>query len=147
MDLLAEEPGGLLLIDYKSDRVAPGADLEQVVERDYSVQRLLYALAALRSGAARVEVVHWFLARPEEPVGAVYRAPEGEALGRRLAELARRARAGVYEVSPTPHRALCESCPGRRTLCSWGEAETMREQPEPEQPSPGDDRESPLRLF
>ena len=38
----------------------------------YSTQRLVYALAALRPGAERVEVVHCFLERPDEPaVGAV----------------------------------------------------------------------------
>ena len=58
------------MVDYKSDRVGPDDDLEELVERDYAVQRLLYALAVLRAGAASVEVVHWFLERPQEPVAA-----------------------------------------------------------------------------
>ena len=54
IDLLADEAdGGALVIDYKSDRVGPADDLDALVERDYSVQRLLYALAVLRDGAPR----------------------------------------------------------------------------------------------
>ncbi len=52
IDLLASEAdGGALVVDYKSDRVGAGVDLEALVERDYGVQRLLYALAVLRDGA------------------------------------------------------------------------------------------------
>jgi len=147
IDLLAEEPGGgRLLIDYKSDRVGLDASLEELVEREYGVQRLLYALAALRSGAQRVEVVHWFLERPQEPAAAVYEAARLGELEGRLGALVARARSGVYEVSPRPHRALCLSCPGRRALCSWGEAETLAAEPPGEGPGPADP-EGPLRLF
>ena len=41
LDILLREPdGGLLVVDYKSDRVAAEEDLEEVVEREYSIQRL-----------------------------------------------------------------------------------------------------------
>jgi hypothetical protein len=147
IDLLAEEADGSLVVDYKSDRVGPEMALEELVEREYAVQRLLYALAVLRSGAQRVQVVHWFLARPGEPAVAVYGAADLAGLEQRLTELAGRARAGVYEVSPMPHRALCETCPGRRGLCSWGETETMRADPLVEPKGPQEDQEGPLRLF
>ena len=148
IDLLAEEQGGgRLVVDYKSDRVGMGSGLEELVQREYAVQRLLYALAALRTGAQRVEVVHWFLERPAEPVSAVYEASSRPALERRLAELVGRARAGIYEVSPRPHRALCLTCPGRRTLCSWGELQTMGEQAGGPPGSPAEDPDGPLRLF
>ena len=69
VDILAEEAdGGALVVDYKSDRLEPGADLEAYVEDGYAVQRRLYALAALRAGAPRVEVVYALLDRPAEPV-------------------------------------------------------------------------------
>ncbi len=132
VDLLAHEAdGGLLVVDYKSDRVGPDVDLGALVERDYGVQRLLYALAVLRHGAARVEVVHWFLQRPHESVAARFAASEREGLERRLAELLERARERMrtFDVSPEPHRGLCLTCPGRGGLCSWGEMETMREDP------------------
>jgi ATP-dependent helicase/nuclease subunit A len=131
IDLLAGEPdGGYLVLDYKSDRLAPGVRLGEVVERDYAAQRLLYALAVLREGALQVEIVHWFLECPEEWVSARYTAADRPALEEQLAERLARAREHPFAVSPQPHRGLCLTCPGRAGLCSWGEAETLREVPE-----------------
>jgi ATP-dependent helicase/nuclease subunit A len=133
IDLLASEAGGgQLVLDYKSDRVGANVDLEALVERDYAIQRLLYALAVLRDGAVDVEIVHWFLERPEEPVSARYTAPERGELERLLAARVASAQTSGFRVSPLPHRALCVTCPGRTGLCSWGERETLREDPEPE---------------
>jgi ATP-dependent helicase/nuclease subunit A len=130
VDLLAYEPGGdWLVVDYKSDRVSREEDLEQLVEREYGVQRLLYALAALHGGAPAVEVVHWFLERPGESVGARFRAEERDALLEQLHARAQRAHARGFAVSETPHRGLCLTCPGRARLCSWNEADTLRERP------------------
>ncbi len=130
IDLLAAEAdGGWLVVDYKSDRVGAGVELGELVEREYGIQRLLYALAVLRDGAAGVEIVHWFLERPEEPVGARYTAAERPALERQLASRIARAREHRFSVSPFPHRGLCLTCPGREGLCSWGAAETLREIP------------------
>jgi hypothetical protein len=128
IDLLAHEAdGGHLVLDYKSDRVAPDAHLGELVEREYAIQRLLYALAVLRQGAVAVEIVHWFLERPEEPVGVRYSAAERLELEQRLASRLARARKLPFTVTRRPHRALCLTCPGRAGLCSWGEAETLRE--------------------
>jgi ATP-dependent exoDNAse (exonuclease V) beta subunit len=133
LDLLASTgEGSLLVVDYKSDGVAPEDDLEALVERDYSVQRLLYALAVLRGGAERVQVAHWFLARPGQWAQAEYRAQdraalEGE-LASRLAPVT--AGAGAFAVSKTPHRGLCLTCPGRSGLCSWGDEHTLRDDPQ-----------------
>jgi RecB family exonuclease len=135
IDLLAKERDGTqLVLDYKSDHVGIGADLPGLVEREYSIQRLLYALAVLRGGAERVEIVHWFLERPSEPVSARFEAAETDVLEGMLRGrtdfLAKR----PFQVSSNPHRGLCLSCPGRAGLCSWGEAETLREDPEELQP-------------
>jgi ATP-dependent exoDNAse (exonuclease V) beta subunit len=128
IDLLASEAGGgQLVLDYKSDRVGPDVDLGELVERDYGIQRLLYALAVLRQGAVAVEIVHWFLERPAEWVAVQYTANERLELEQQLAERLARARKDPFAVTRRPHRALCLSCPGREGLCSWGEAETMRE--------------------
>jgi hypothetical protein len=130
IDLLARErDGGSLVLDYKSDRVAAEEDLEALTERQYGLQRLLYALAVLRDGAPSVEIVHWFLERPEEWVSARFQAGEEAELAARLAAHIERARAGAYAVSELPHRGLCLTCPGRGTLCSYGDAETLRELP------------------
>jgi ATP-dependent helicase/nuclease subunit A len=127
IDLLAGESDGTrLVLDYKSDRVGPDADLEQLVVREYGVQRLLYALAVLREGAAGVEIVHWFLER-EQWVSARYRAAERVVLEERLAARIARARERRFAVSELPHRGLCLTCPGRAGLCSWPESMTLRE--------------------
>jgi ATP-dependent helicase/nuclease subunit A len=128
LDLLAHEPdGGMLVVDYKSDRVLPGEDLREVVEREYSIQRLLYALAVLSDGAPRVEIVHWFLHRPSEPIGSMFAADERPRLEDAVARLVRSTRAGSFTVSEDPHRGLCLTCPGRAGLCSWSDSMTLRE--------------------
>jgi len=131
IDLLASEPdGGCLIVDYKSDRLATDADLEAAIERDYPVQRELYALAALRDGTAHVEVVHWFLERPREWGSVRYASGDREALERRLRARMAAARGASFEVSSRPHRGLCLTCPGRGGLCSWSDAEALRENPD-----------------
>jgi ATP-dependent helicase/nuclease subunit A len=138
IDLLAgESDGGYLVLDYKSDRIGPEVALGDLVEREYALQRLLYALAVLRGGASRVEIVHWFLERPDQWVAASYTAAERPALQERLAARIARAREHPFAVSPRPHRGLCLTCPGRAGLCSWGEAETLRDQPPPVRPEAG----------
>jgi ATP-dependent helicase/nuclease subunit A len=128
IDLLAREAdGGSLVLDYKSDRVGPEISLEALVERDYGVQRLLYALAVLRDGAPSVEVVHWFLERPDEWVGVRYTQGDREELQAGLAARIARARTAGFVVSQRPHRGLCLTCPGRGGLCSWSEERTLAE--------------------
>ena len=73
VDVHAEEPGGLLVVDYKSNRLE-GRTPAEITEAAYTTQRLVYALAGLRSGAARVEVSYVFLERPDDPVSAVFEA-------------------------------------------------------------------------
>jgi ATP-dependent helicase/nuclease subunit A len=128
LDILAREPsGGMLVVDYKSDRVDPDEDLAAVVEREYSIQRRLYALAVLADGAPRVEVVHWFLQRPDEPIAAVFTADDRRPLEDTIAQLVKDARARPFIVSENPHRGLCATCPGRSGLCSWSDSFTLRE--------------------
>jgi RecB family exonuclease len=130
IDVLAREADGThLVIDYKTDRVGAEEDLAALVARVYELQRLLYALAVLRDGAPRVEIVHWFLQRPQEWVCVHYDAGERAELEARLSARIDRARARAYAVSEHPHRGLCETCPGRRGLCSWSEDQTMRDLP------------------
>jgi ATP-dependent exoDNAse (exonuclease V) beta subunit len=129
IDLLALEADGTsLVVDYKSDRVEAAVDLEQLVEREYGVQRLLYALAVLRDGAPAVEIVHWFLERGEWVV-ARFPAADRLVLEEQLSQRIALTREQPFAVSAHPHRGLCLTCPGRAGLCSWSESETLREHP------------------
>ena len=119
IDAHCSEGPNALVIDYKTDRVGAGADLGDLCEQSYATQRLVYALAALRGGAERVEVAHVFLARPEEPVLVSYEAHEAPELEARLRELVSELAAGRHAPSATPGADLCRGCPGRAALCSW----------------------------
>jgi hypothetical protein len=144
MDLHAEEGSEALVVDAKTDRVAgaeedgqargprvrSGAvELEAVSTQRYGLQRLVYALAALREGAAAVEVVHVFLERPGEPTSVRYVAGDRDELERRLLALAEELMEGRYVPSGAPNRVLCASCPGRAALCAWGPERTRAEPP------------------
>jgi ATP-dependent helicase/nuclease subunit A len=133
--LCSEADGGALVVDYKTDRVEDDDDLAALVEREYGLQRLLYALAVLRDGAPKVDVVHWFLQRPRGWVAAGYLAGDRRELEERLAARVRELRERGFAVSDGPYRGLCETCPGRARLCSWGEAETMRQTPAARRPA------------
>ncbi|MGI8904639.1 MAG: UvrD-helicase domain-containing protein [Solirubrobacteraceae bacterium] len=130
LDVLARESGeGMLVVDYKSDRLQ-GADPTTVLETAYATQRLVYALAALRAGAQRVEVVHVFLERANEPLAATFARADTDRLEGELATLTRGVLAREFEVSNEPHRALCGGCPAEGGLCSWPPAMTRREAPD-----------------
>ena len=126
LDVLAEErDGGVLIVDYKSDRL-DGAEPQELVERDYAAQRTVYALAALHGGAPAVEVAYCFLERPDDPVSARFTPADAPALAERLLGLARGILEERYPVTDTPHRELCADCPGRPALCSHPEELTLR---------------------
>ncbi len=125
--ILRERNGTTLIVDYKSDRIEDEADLEELVRRDYGLQRLVYALAAIEQGAQEVEIAHWFLEQPARMIAVRYKPAQRDLLRARLLDRLRRARENGYAVSDDPHRALCLTCPGRGALCSWGESRTLAE--------------------
>ena len=124
VDVHAAEDSGLLVVDYKSDAL-DGRDPAELTAGSYSTQRLVYALAGLRSGAERVEVVHCYLERPDAPAAAAYTQTDAESLEEELLELARGVVDGRFEPAAEPHRELCGDCPGRAALCSWEEQHTL----------------------
>jgi ATP-dependent exoDNAse (exonuclease V) beta subunit len=126
LDVVARERTGMLVVDYKTDRLADRSPAA-VVEAEYATQQLVYALAVLLTGAARVEVAHVFLERPDEPVVGVFTDADRDGLTARLQELTAGVRARRFEVSPEPVRALCDGCPAQGGLCSWPLAMTRRE--------------------
>jgi ATP-dependent exoDNAse (exonuclease V) beta subunit len=127
VDLLAEEADGTaLVVDYKTDRLTAGEDLEAHVAGRYGIQRALYALAALQAGAPRAEVAHVFLERPAEPAVARFGAGDLEELRAAVRAHAAPLLAGQFPVTEEPHAGLCGTCPGRGTLCPQPEALTLR---------------------
>jgi ATP-dependent exoDNAse (exonuclease V) beta subunit len=125
IDVYADEADGALIVDYKTDSVAD-TDPVALCEAQYSIQRLIYALAALRAGAPRVEVSYCFLERPEEPVARTWTAADDAALEAELLELAAGVIDARFEPADEPHLHLCGQCAGRPSLCSWDEAVTTR---------------------
>ena len=125
VDVHAVEDGdGLLVVDYKSNPLE-GRAPEELTADHYSTQRIVYALAALRAGAPRVEVVHVYLEEPERPTSVTYEAGDAARLEAELLELARGVVEGRFEPTSEPHAELCATCPGRAALCSWDEEHTL----------------------
>jgi hypothetical protein len=129
LDVLAREPGRMLVVDYKTDRLE-GAAPADLVEARYRTQRLIYALAVLRTGAGAVEVEHLFLERPDEPVTATFAQADLPLLEDELARRAGGILRGEFAVTDTPHRPVCEGCPAEGGLCSWPLEMTRREAPD-----------------
>jgi ATP-dependent exoDNAse (exonuclease V) beta subunit len=130
IDLLAHEgSGAMLVVDYKTDRVEPESVLAELVAGAYGLQRAAYALACLRAGAARVEVAHVYLERPDDPVIASYEAGDVAALEALLVDACSGLCAGRFEVAEGPYAGLCATCPGRGGLCSHPDELTGRASP------------------
>jgi hypothetical protein len=124
--LAVEDDGTWLIVDVKTDRLEdPSADLEALVQRDYALQRELYALAALRAGAERVEVVHLYLERPDRPAVAHYTTSDAERLAARLQERTAPLSRGEYPLTAHPHAQLCATCPARGGLCPYPPERTL----------------------
>ncbi len=116
LDVLADEEGGSLVVDWKTDRLS-GEDPAAVVERSYATQQAVYALATLASGTPVVEVAYAFLERPELVVAARFVRADLPDLWERVLAPARPVLERRFPVSPEPHLGLCAGCPGRGGLC------------------------------
>jgi ATP-dependent exoDNAse (exonuclease V) beta subunit len=115
LDVLWREGARALVVDYKSN-VLDGADPAELVEADYSLQRLVYALACLRDGVEEIEVAYQFLERPGDVVSAHFTASDVEQLEAQLSEAIARIRAG--EFRPTPSEFACSDCPALDLVCA-----------------------------
>ena len=126
VDVVARERDGTtLIVDYKTDTLGDESPAA-LVEREYTTQRMVYALAALQEGGARVEVAHCLLERPQDPATATYDQSDAPALADALLRLASGVLAERWPVADRPHRELCGDCPGRSALCSWPQELTLR---------------------
>ena len=107
--------GRALVVDYKTNLLGE-ASPEEVVEHDYRLQRLVYALACFRAGAEEVEVVYHFLERPDAPVEAVFTRAHVSELEAELSAAIARIQAG--EFPPTPSDFTCAGCPALDLVCA-----------------------------
>jgi ATP-dependent helicase/nuclease subunit A len=104
-----------LVLDYKTNALGD-ASPEEIVEEDYHLQRLVYALACFRAGAETVEVVYHFLERPDAPVEAVFSQADVPELEAELSAAIARIQAG--EFPPTPSDFACAGCPALDLVCA-----------------------------
>jgi hypothetical protein len=104
-----------LVVDYKTNLLGE-ASPEEIVEEDYRLQRLVYALACFRAGAEEVEIVYQFLERPDAPVEAVFSTADVPELEAELSAAIVRIQAG--EFPPTPSEFACAGCPALDLVCA-----------------------------
>ena len=114
-DVFHQEAERALVVDYKTNRL-DGLEPRAVVESDYRLQRLVYALAALRAGLAEVRVVYVFLERPEEIVEDHFVSADAAALEAELVMAIEAIRAGAFP--PRPSEFACSGCPALDRVCA-----------------------------
>ncbi|HZG36307.1 MAG TPA: UvrD-helicase domain-containing protein [Gaiellaceae bacterium] len=115
LDVLWRSGPRAVVVDYKTNSLAEGTP-EELVEADYRLQRLVYALACLRGGAEEVEVVYHFLERPDAVVSASFMRGDVTSLEAELSAAIARIRAG--EFRPTPSEFTCAGCPALDVVCA-----------------------------
>jgi hypothetical protein len=115
LDAFHLEQGRALVVDYKTNSLAEGTP-EEIVEADYRLQRLVYALAAFRAGADEVEVAYAFLERPDAAVSTVFARSAVPELEAELAAAIERIHAGDFH--PTPSEWTCSGCPALDVVCA-----------------------------
>jgi ATP-dependent helicase/nuclease subunit A len=115
LDVLHRHGPRALVLDYKTNALAEGTP-EEIVEADYRLQRLVYALACFRAGAEDVEVVYHFLERADAVVSTTFARIDVPELEAELSEAIGRIRAG--EFVPTPSEFICAGCPALDVVCA-----------------------------
>jgi ATP-dependent helicase/nuclease subunit A len=115
LDVLWREGERALVLDYKTNSLAEGTP-DEIVEADYRLQRLVYALACFRAGAQEVEVVYHFLERPDAVVSTMFERRELPILETELSAAIARINAG--EFLPTPSEFNCSGCPALDLVCA-----------------------------
>jgi ATP-dependent helicase/nuclease subunit A len=115
LDVFHEADGSALVVDYKTN-VLEGATPAEIVEVEYKLQRLVYALACLRAGADDVEVVYQFLEQPDELVTSTFSREDLPALEAELSAAISAIQSG--EFRPTPSEYACSTCPALDLVCA-----------------------------
>jgi ATP-dependent helicase/nuclease subunit A len=115
LDVFHSDGSRAVVVDYKTN-VLEDLEPAAVVDSDYRLQRLVYALACLRTGVEEAEVVYQFLERPDEPVSQVFERDEIPALEAELSAAIERIQAGDFR--PTPSESVCSGCPALDLVCA-----------------------------
>jgi ATP-dependent exoDNAse (exonuclease V) beta subunit len=115
IDVLHIGDGRALVIDYKTN-VLDGRAPADVVDSEYHLQRLVYAIVCLRAGAGEVEVVHQFLERPDDAVRATFTQADLPGLEAELSAAIGHIQAGDFR--PTPDEMVCSDCPVLGLVCA-----------------------------
>jgi ATP-dependent exoDNAse (exonuclease V) beta subunit len=115
LDALSLVDGRATVLDYKTNQLE-GREPADVVEEEYSLQRTVYALACLRTGASEVEIAYQFLERADVPVVTVFTRHDLPTLETQLSAAVARIRAGDFR--PTPSEFACTGCPALDLVCA-----------------------------
>ncbi|HEY2072316.1 MAG TPA: PD-(D/E)XK nuclease family protein, partial [Gaiellaceae bacterium] len=115
LDVLHLDGPRALVIDYKTNAIGESTP-EEIVEHDYRLQRLVYALACFRAGADEVEVVYHFLERPDAPVSTTFTREHVGELEQELSAAIAQIQAGSFR--PTPSEFACAGCPALDLVCA-----------------------------
>jgi ATP-dependent helicase/nuclease subunit A len=115
IDVHHHDGGRALVVDFKTDALGEAPPAE-VVEREYRIQRLVYALACLRAGAEQVEVVYQFLERPEELVTLTVTTADLATLEAELTAAITAVTEGAFTPRPSPF--ACAGCPALNVICA-----------------------------
>jgi ATP-dependent exoDNAse (exonuclease V) beta subunit len=115
LDVLQQDGERALVVDYKTNTLEEGTP-EEIVDHDYRLQRLVYALACFRAGAQEVEVVYHFLERPDAIVSTTFGRSQLPELEAELSEAIARINAGDFR--PKPDDFICAGCPALDVVCA-----------------------------
>jgi ATP-dependent helicase/nuclease subunit A len=115
LDVLHVDGSRALVLDYKTNALGELSPAE-VVDHEYRLQRLVYALVCFRAGAEEVEIVYSFLERPDEPVTTTFARDDVPELEAALSEAIGRIDAGDFR--PTPSDFACSGCPALDVVCA-----------------------------
>ena len=115
LDVLQLAGDRAVVVDYKTNTLEEGTP-EEIVEHDYRLQRLVYALACFRAGASEVEVVYHFLERADAVVSTVFLQDQLPELEAELSAAIARINAGDFR--PTPDEFICAGCPALDVVCA-----------------------------
>jgi hypothetical protein len=115
LDVLQLDRARAVVVDYKTNTLDEGTP-EEIVDKDYRLQRLVYALACFRAGAGEVEVVYHFLERPDAVVSTTFDRAQLSELEAELSAAIAKINAGEYR--PSPDEFVCAGCPALDVVCA-----------------------------